>query len=70
MSEPYSSTINVERGRRGDGRVASDENGPVSCETLGDAKRVAYILAAGRQPCQLVVRDAYHRVVARELIEA
>lgn len=69
MSEPSAPTINVERDRRGDWRVASDRDAPVSCETLADARSVAYMLAADRRPCQLVVRDAYHRVVARELIE-
>jgi hypothetical protein len=70
MSEPKSTTISVERGRLGDWEVAvPDEHLPVSCETLGDARRVAYVLAADRQPCQLVIRDAYHRVVGRELIE-
>ena len=71
MSEPNSTTINVERGRRGDWQVVvPDEDGPVSCQTLRDAQWVAYVLAADRQPCQLVIRDAYHRVVERELIAA
>jgi hypothetical protein len=71
MSEPNSWTINVQRGRLGDWQVAlPDEHGLLSCETLVDAKRAAYLLAADRQPCQLVFRDAYHRVVGRELIEA
>jgi hypothetical protein len=41
----------------------------VSCATLDDAKRVAYRRAADRPPCELIVRDAYHRVVDRELID-
>jgi hypothetical protein len=41
----------------------------VSCATLDDAKRVAYRRAADRRPCELIVRDAYHRVIDRELID-
>ncbi len=71
MSERNSTTISVERGRRGDWQVVvPDERGPVSCQTLDDAQWVAYLLAAERQPCQVVIRDAYHRVVGRELIAA
>ena len=32
-------------------------------ETLNDARRLAYIDAARILPCELVIRDAYHRVV-------
>jgi hypothetical protein len=39
------------------------------CGTLTDAKRAAYQCAAGRHPCEPVVRDAYHRVLHRELID-
>jgi hypothetical protein len=41
---------------------------PVTCETLDDAQRVAYLWAARRSPCELIVHDAYHRVLHRELI--
>ncbi len=69
VCDPNATTISVERGRRGDWQVvAPDEPGPVSCQTLGDAHWVAYVLAADRQPCQLVIRDAYHRVLERELL--
>ncbi|MGO9900883.1 MAG: hypothetical protein ACLP0J_14595 [Solirubrobacteraceae bacterium] len=34
----------------------------VSCETLEEAERVAYICAAYQQPCELAC-DAYHRVL-------
>lgn len=42
----------------------------VSCQTLEDARRTALLRAARRQPCELVVRDAYHRVIQHELIGA
>jgi hypothetical protein len=41
---------------------------PVTCETLEDAQRVAHLWAARTSPCELIVRDAYHRVLRRELI--
>jgi hypothetical protein len=49
--------------------VISEEMEHVSCATLDDAKRVAYRRAADRRPCELIVRDAYHRVIGRELID-
>lgn len=70
MSGCESVTIHVDRGRRGDWQVEMpDHHERVSCETLGEAQRIAYLHAAQRQPCQLVIRDAYHRVVRREYIE-
>jgi len=41
----------------------------VTCETLDEARRVAYLCAAHCHPCELVVCDAYHRVLHRELVE-
>ncbi|MGN6868669.1 MAG: hypothetical protein ACTHMY_09730 [Solirubrobacteraceae bacterium] len=41
---------------------------PVTCKTLDEATRVAYQWAADRRPCELIVRDAYHRVLRRELV--
>jgi hypothetical protein len=71
MPERNSTTVSVERGRRGDWLVVvPDKEAPILCQTLDDAQWVAYLLAAGRQPCQVVIRDAYHRVVGRELIAA
>jgi hypothetical protein len=42
----------------------------VSCATLEDARRLAHRRAADRRPCEVIVRDAYHRVIDRELIES
>ena len=39
------------------------------CKTLEEASRIAHRLAAVRQPCELIVQDAYHRVVEHELIQ-
>ena len=49
--------------------VISEDMEHVPCATLDDAKRVAYRRAADRRPCELIVRDAYHRVIDRELID-
>lgn len=36
-----------------------DQSEPVRCETLGDAQRVAYLCAAHRGSCELIVCDAF-----------
>ena len=46
----------------------ADRGDRIRCETLEEASRVAYRYAAERRPCELIVRNAYHRVVQRELI--
>jgi hypothetical protein len=47
----------------------SGNGDPVTCETFDDARRVAYRRAARARPCELIVHDAYHRVLHRELID-
>ena len=55
--------VRVDRNGRGEwGRE------PVTCETLDDARRVAYLCAAHRRPCEPIVCDAYHRVLHDEFI--
>jgi len=62
-------TVRVDRTRLGAWEVAMpDEHDPVTCETLEDAERVAYLWAARTRPCELIVCDAYHRVLHRLLI--
>jgi len=39
------------------------------CKTLEEASRVAHRLAAARRPCELIVHDAYHRVVEHDMIQ-
>jgi hypothetical protein len=41
---------------------------PFTCQSLEEAERVAYRLAVRRRPCEIVVHDAYHRVLLREVI--
>jgi hypothetical protein len=63
-------TVRVDINGRGGWDVALPDRGDrVTCETLEEASRVAYRCAADRQPCELIVCDAYHRVVRRELIK-
>jgi hypothetical protein len=61
--------VRVDISVRGAWEVAlSDQRERVTCETLEEASRLAYRCAADRRPSELVVCDAYHRVVHRELI--
>jgi hypothetical protein len=69
MSVDKSSTVDVRRRARGGWEVMlPDRRERVSCDTLDDARRLGYQFAARRTPCQLVVHDAYNRVLHRELI--
>lgn len=62
-------TIRVEHDRNGDWDVElPEQTAPVRCRTLEEARRLAYRQARRRQPCELVICDAYHRVAHRELI--
>jgi hypothetical protein len=42
---------------------------PITCETLGEACRVARRAASQLHPCELLVLDAYERVVLHESID-
>jgi hypothetical protein len=64
-------TIRIDPERHGDWEVElPDELSPVRCSTLAEARRLAYSQAANRQPCELVICDAYHRVANRELVSS
>ena len=64
-------TVHVDMNPRGVWEVEVPERpSRVVCESLADAKRVGYLCAERRYPCELVVRDAYHRVLSREFIES
>ena len=63
------STVRVELGVRGAWEIKlSDQGGRVVCNTLEEANSVAHRCAAERRPCELIVRDAYHRLLYRELV--
>jgi hypothetical protein len=49
--------------------VAPGQRERIRCETLEDARRIAYLSVARTRPCELIVRDAYNRVLGHELID-
>jgi hypothetical protein len=60
----------VDPNRRGAWDVALPD-GPahLTFQTLEAARNVAHVGAASRRPCELIVHDAYHRVIEREIID-
>ena len=64
-----SSTVQVDRDARGTWHVVptADEDERF-CATLAEASDLAFRWAGEHRPCELIVRDAYHRVVRHELI--
>lgn len=63
-------TLRVEHNGRGGWQVAAPNRDRITCQTLADACRAAYASAAPAQRCEVIVHDAYHRVLARELVNA
>lgn len=62
-------TVRVDSSVRGAWEIMlSDERERVTCNTLEEASRVAHRCAADRRPCELIVCDAYHRVLDHELV--
>ncbi len=60
---------------RHDGRARwqvalGDGRGPVSCETLEDARLVGYLHVAHARACELLILDADDRLIRRETIAA
>lgn len=45
-----------------------DEDRAIVCETLDEARRAALLSAIRRRACELIVHDAYHRVLEHDLI--
>ena len=68
-SPAISRSVQVDINARGGWNIElSGDAKPFTCETFEDAQRLAYLWAAGRSPCELIVHDAYHRVVHREFV--
>ncbi len=68
-------TIRIEPKGRGDWEVELLDEDPTNpptpaatCRTLDEARREAYRFASRRQPCEVVICDAYHRVAHREVV--
>ena len=63
-------TIRVQRTLRGRWEVILlGRHKGITCETLDEARRVAYLAVAHTHPCELIVHDAYYRVIHREVID-
>jgi hypothetical protein len=62
-------TVLVHRTLVGRWEVATGPRECIVCETLDDARRVAYLAVADAHPCELIVKDAYNRVIEDELID-
>jgi hypothetical protein len=63
------SRVYVQHHPRGNWEVFSPGvKGRISCETLEDAERIAYLSVAHSHDYELIVRDAYNRVLHHELI--
>jgi len=70
MDERPQITVWVDPDGRGAWEVTvRNELSHVPCGTLDDARKVAYRSASGRRPCELIVRDAYHRVIQRTVVD-
>jgi hypothetical protein len=68
-ARPATATVLVDTNERGAWEIAlPDQRARLTCETLDAARREAYRCATERRPCELIVRDAYHRVLSRELV--
>ena len=62
-------TVQVDLTGRGAWEVAAPaEHAHIDCATLDEARIIAYRWADERRPCELIVRDAYHRVLRREIV--
>lgn len=62
--------MHVRQGSRGERKVLlPDQRETARLETLDDARRVAHLCAAHRHPCELIVQDAYRRVLQHEFID-
>jgi hypothetical protein len=70
MIHDSSSTIRVDLDSHGRWDVALPGSPDhIKCATLAEARRLAHQYADSRRPCELVVCDAYHRVLERRLID-
>ena len=63
------SSVQVCADHRGGWEVELPDDAHVSCQTLAEARALALRYATQMQPCDLVVRDAYDRVLQRQLVQ-
>jgi len=63
--------VRVQLNRRGEWEIALPDRGdPVKCKSLPEAKSVAHRCAAEMDPCEVIIYDAYYRVLYRERSES
>ncbi len=63
-------TVSVDRNRDGSWEITLPaKHDPISYVTLDEARLAAYRLAAHWNPCEIVMFDAYHRVVYRKSLD-
>ena len=64
-----STEVRVDRGQSGAWEVLLPDGQICAvCDTIDDARRKARLVAGRRHPCEIVIRDAYHRVIDRQSI--
>jgi len=70
MNTKSSLAVWVDPNCRGAWDVALPDGPPhLTCDTLDAARKVGQLSAASRWPCELIVHDAYHRVIQRVIID-
>jgi hypothetical protein len=64
-------SVRVDLDARGTWHVvpSTDEQELATCATLVEARDLAYLWAGDHRPCELIVRDAYHRVARHEVVD-
>ena len=68
MNSTHPMTVSVDPNGRGAWDVAQPDGlRHITCQTLDEARQLAY-KAARRRTCELIVHDAYHRVIERATI--
>jgi hypothetical protein len=71
MTARASALVSVDPDGRGAWEVVlPDTDDHIVCATLDDARQMAYRTAARRRPCELIVHDAYHRVIQSAIVDA
>jgi hypothetical protein len=66
---PEQLTIRVQCDPGGGWEVSMpDRQSAITCEALDEARRVAHLALAHGRPCELIVHDAYHRILHHEFI--
>lgn len=69
MATPALATVRVGARSHGAWEVSlPGRDGRISCPTLEDARRLAHATAERSHPCELIVCDAYHRVLEYEIL--